>query len=268
MTSAVTAATRVGRRALLIGFADFRSNHTPAEWLGGWALRLVFQVVFFASAGLLVGGDETVRYMAVGNALAVGVIESATSVLALGWERASGRLALMMATPGSHVTALLARQGSAPFQGLLSSTVVFLVVWALFRLPVPGPSAVLLLPVALLTFVSVYCYGLLIGALVIRRPSAGWAALNVSYLLLMTFCGVNVATGFWPGPITAAAQALPVTHGIEAFRGVLAGRPFSWVLGQSGLELLVSLCWLLAAVLVLRWKLAADRRAGTLDFGR
>jgi ABC-2 type transport system permease protein len=252
---------------LLIGFADFRSNHTAAEWLGGWALRLVFQVVFFASAGLLVGGDETVRYMAVGNALAVGVIESATSVLALGWERASGRLALMVATPGNHVAALLARQGSAPFQGLLSSTVVFLVVWGLFRLPVPGPSALLLLPVALLTFVSVYCYGLLIGVAVIRRPSAGWAALNVSYLLLMTFCGVNVAPGFWPGPITTVAQVLPVTHGIEAFRGLLAGRPLPWVVAQSALELLVGMGWLAAAVLVVRAKLAADRRAGTLDFG-
>ena len=267
MTSSVAAAARVGRRALLIGFADFRTNHTPAEWLGGWALRLVFQVVFFASAGMLVGGDETVRFMAVGNVLAVGVIESATSVLALGWERYSGRLALLVAAPGNATVALLGRQGSAPFQGLLSSSVVFLVVSAVFRLPVPGPTALLLLPVAFLTFVSVYCYGFLVGVLVIRRPSAGWAALNVSYLLLMTFCGVNVAGGFWPAPITALTQVLPVTHGLAAFRGVLAGAPMPSVLVQTGIEVLVGVGWLVAAVVLLRWRLAAERRAGTLDFG-
>lgn len=258
----------VGRRALLVGFADFRTHYTVTSWLGGWGLRLVFQVAFFAGAGVLIGDDELVRYLAVGNVLAVGIIESATAVLAIGWERHSGRLALLVAAPGNHLTALFAGKAFAPVQGLLSSTVVFLVVWPMFDLRVPGLTTLWLLPVAFVTCVAVYCYGFFAGVLMIRHPTAGWASLNVAYLLLMVFCGVNVNPDFWPGPITALTQLLPVTHGMTAFRAVLDGAPATSALPQVGLELLVATGWLVAAAVLLRHRLARERWAGTLDFGR
>jgi ABC-2 type transport system permease protein len=264
----VLTTARVGGRALLIGFADFRADYSVVSWLGGWALRLVFQVAFFAGAGVLLGDHAVVRYLAVGNVIAVGIIESATPVLMLGWERLSGRLALLVAAPGNHVTALFARQGSAPVQGLLSSSVVFLVVWPVFGLRLPGLATLWLVPLAFATFVAVYCYGFFAGVLMIRHPSAGWASLNVSYLLLMVFCGVNVDPGFWPAPVTAATQLLPVTHGLAACRAVLNGAPVLRTLPQLGLEALVAAGWLAAGAVLLRRRLAAERRAGTLDFGR
>lgn len=262
------ATVRVGRRALLIGFADFRTNFTVTSWLGGWGLRLVFQVAFFAGAGVLIGDDELVRYLAVGNVLAVGIIESSIAVLAIGWERRSGRLALLVAAPGNHLTALFAGKASAPGQGLLSSTVVFLVVWPVFGLRAPGLDSLWLPPIVLVTCVAVYCYGFFIGVLMIRHPTAGWASLNVAYLLLMVFCGVNVGPDFWPGPLTALTQVLPVTHGLSAFRAVLDGAPVASALPQLGQECLVGAGWLVAAAVLLRCRLARERSAGTLDFGR
>jgi ABC-2 type transport system permease protein len=263
-----TAAAHVGWRALVIGFADFRTNYSLTSWLGGWALRLVFQVAFFAGAGALVGDHATVRYLAVGNVIAVGILESVTPVLILGWERLSGRLALLMASPGNHVTAIFARPASAPVQGLLSATVVFLVVWPAFGLRVPGLTTLWLLPFAFVSFVAVYCYGFFAGVLTIRHPAAGWASLNVSYLLLMVLCGVNVSPSFWPTPVTAVAEVLPVTHGLAACRAMLDGAPVLSALRQVGVELLVAAGWLIAAVVLLRHRLAVERRTGTLDFGR
>jgi ABC-2 type transport system permease protein len=94
-----------------------------------------------------------------------------------------------------------------------------------------------------------------------------WAILNLGYLPIMAFCGVNVPVSFWAPPLQAIAQVLPLTHGLDAIRTVLAGGPATTVLGQVGLEIAVGAGWLAIA----SWSIGQVARrgvvTGSLEFG-
>jgi ABC-2 type transport system permease protein len=97
------------------------------------------------------------------------------------------------------------------------------------------------------------------------RPSLQWLAINVGYLSVMTFAGVNVAVGYWPQPLQDLAVVLPLTHGLEALRALLDGGPAATTaLGVVG-ELAVAAGWLVVTVGLLRFAVAKGRRTGSLE---
>ncbi|WP_018686053.1 ABC transporter permease [Actinokineospora enzanensis] len=263
--STLRAQLRIIPAAARIGLAEYRAHYTVRSWLGGWALRLTFQVVFFTSVGLVVGNADTVRYLAVGNVVAVMTMESVGAMAFVAGERRGGKLPLLMAAPGSHLVALAARSLNAPVGGLLSSTVVFLVVAPVFDIPLPGARTLLLIPLVLICALTTYCYGLLFSALVMRFPTLAWPALNVSYLTIMAFAGVNVPVSYWPRPVATLADGLPVTHGLAAVRALLSGGDWAGIVGAAGAELLVGVGWLAVAGLAMHLLLENARRTGGLD---
>ncbi len=54
---------------------------------------------------------------------------------------------------------------------------------------------------------------------------------NIAFGILLVFCGVNVALGDLPGWMETIAKGLPLTHGIEAARGLAAGSSLGEVSG-------------------------------------
>jgi ABC-2 type transport system permease protein len=100
------------------------------------------------------------------------------------------------------------------------------------------------LPVLLIVGLASHFYGAALGSIMLRFPQLNWLVLNVGYLLVMTFAGVHVPPSFWPAPLRLMAQVLPVTHGLAAVRGILAGASPAAALGSVLLELAVSAGWL------------------------
>ncbi|MEU9036341.1 ABC transporter permease [Streptomyces sp. NPDC048352] len=268
MTGALASRLAITRNAARLGFAEYRAQYTLQSWLFGWGLRLVFQVIFFATIGMVIGDQDTVRYLAVGNIVAVGTIESASSVLSIVRDRRNGTMSLLVAAPGDHIVALLSRSLNSPVAGFTSSMAVLVCIVPVFGIPLPGAASLVIPAVILLACFSAYCYGTFIGAVVMRFPNAGWGALNVAYLLLMAFTGVNVPVSYWPAPVAALTALLPVTHGLSALRHLLDGAPAVRVLGQLALEAAVSVGWLAAAALLLAVLVKRDRRTGGLDTAR
>jgi ABC-2 type transport system permease protein len=257
----------LSRTASVIGFATFRSMYTPWSWLFGWCLRLVFQVVFFALIGLLLGNSQTVDYLLVGNVVAVAGLEATSVIVALSRERWLGTLPLMAATPAGIPTMLLMSNINWPVTALLSAAATLLVCAVAFGLSVSAASVVLALPVVFVCAVSAFGYGSAIGVMVLRAPSLDFTMMNVAYLTLMTFTGVNVPVSFWPAPIRQLAQLMPLTHGLEAVRGLLGGRAPTAVLAEVGAEVAVAAGWLTVAVLLIRRFVEQARRAGRLELG-
>ncbi|MFF7635954.1 ABC transporter permease [Kitasatospora sp. NPDC008050] len=265
MSEALATRVEITRNAARLGFAEYRSQYTLRSWFFGWGLRLIFQVVFFATIGTVVGDSHTVRYLAVGNILAVGTIESTSSVLSLVRDRRNGTLELLVSAPGDAITALLSRSLNNPVSGFASSMVVLLFIVPIFGIHLPGAAAVAIAPIVLLSCFSAYCYGAFIGAITMRFPNAGWGALNVAYLILMAFTGVNVPLSYWPAPVAAVADLLPVTHGLSALRGLLDGAPAGRVCAQLAAEATVAAGWLAAAALLLSVLIRHGRKTGGLD---
>lgn len=79
-------------------------------------------------------------------------------------------------------------------------------------------------------------------------------------------CGVNVPLSFFPEPVQIAARALPLTHGLEAVRGILAAAPAAQVLADVAVEAVLGLAWFAAAATSFRWFAEGGRRDGSIEF--
>jgi len=86
-------------------------------------------------------------------------------------------------------------------------------------------------------------------------------------LFLMVMTGVQVPVAFWPAPVRFVAQGLPLTHGLQAVRDLLAGSPARGILLNIGLEILVGFGWLFVAIVTFRRLAISGRKDGSIEFG-
>lgn len=257
----------VTRQSAIFAVEEMRATHTWRTYLFGWLLRLILQTTFFSLAAGYFGTRVTKQYALVGNAIVLGCLESMIVVLMMAGERATGTLPLLATAPTSHVPIYLGRGLHWMASGMLSSTVALVVLPPLLGVPLPWPRAAVALPLIPLVCVTSYCYGCVLGAVGLRHMAIIWLLLNLGYLPIMAFCGVNVPVSFWPWPLRAIAEIMPVTHGLMAVRAVLAGSSAPAVLGDVGLEAAVGIGWLCLACFALSHIVRRGIAAGTLEFG-
>ena len=258
---------RVLKHAALASYADFIAFYTWRTWTFTWLARLLIQVCFYALIGRLLGSAEQVEYLLVGNAVAVVSIDATVVILLAIGERRAGTLALMVAAPSTHVTVYLGRGLHHLAAGITAATIAFFVLPPLFDVSLPQPRALLVPLMIAVVGLACYCYGTFVASLVLGFPGVRWVALNVSYLTLMTFCGVSVPVSFWPGWLEAICSVLPMTHGLAAIRATLDGAAPGTVLVQLGLELAVALGWLVLAAFSFDRMVRRGRANGSIEFG-
>ncbi len=259
-------ALRIIRQILILDIAEIRAVYTWRTWVFGWLLRLLCQAAFFALIGRFVGSALVMQYVLVGNAVALVCLESTIVVISLSGERRSGTLPLLAMAPVSHVPIYLGRGLHWVASGMASSLIAWLILPPVLGVPLPWPRAAYAIPVFAVVAASSYGYGCVLGSLALRVPGLQWLMLNLGYLSVMAFCGVNVPTSFWPTPIRIAANLLPLTHGLAAIRGILAGAPVAGVFADIGLECLVAAGWFTCAVLLVDRLVTGGRKDGSLEF--
>ncbi|WUI03683.1 hypothetical protein OHR68_18345 [Spirillospora sp. NBC_00431] len=261
----MTHTLRIARESLVLGFAEMSAVYTWRTWTFGWLVRLLCQATFYALLGQYVGDDQTMRYVLVGNIVVLACLESTIVVISLAGERAMGTLPLLVIAPSGHLPVYLGRGLQWTVTGLTSSLVAWLALPPLLGVPLPWPRALYAIPVIVLILASSYGYGCALAGVALRLRGVEWLVLNFAYGIVMTFGGVNVPVGTWPGPLRVAVNALPVVHGLEAVRGILDGAPVGRVLGLVGIEALVGACWYAVAALSMGRLVAVGRRDGSLD---
>ena len=257
---------RILRHAAAQGLAEFRLVYTWKAWLAGWLLRLLTQVAFFALIGRLLGSQEQVRYIVVGNAVALITLEAMVVVASSAWERQQGTLPLLVAAPAGHVPVYLGRGVQWLATGMASATTALVVLPFVLGVPLPWPRALAALPVLALVGLTSYCLGCFLASLVLRLLPLQWLALNLGYLVPMTIAGVNVPVSFWPAWVQVVANCLPLTHGLQAVRLLLAGAPAGEVWWQLAAEAAVGGWWLLAALVSLQRLVEHGRSDGSIEF--
>jgi ABC-2 type transport system permease protein len=255
------------RGGALQGFAELRATYTWRTWTGGWLLRVLSQVMFFALLGRLLRSAERTQYLAVGNAVALVSIEAAFVIRSMCSERAQGTLPLILASPGSPMPVYLGRGAHWLCTGFLSSAITLAAVPWLLGVPLRPDRLLTVLPMLPVIGLSTYCYGTFMGALALRSPRWQWLVMNVAYLSLLTLSGVNVPLTYWPVPLRVLAQVLPLSHGLSAVRTALHGGPTTAVLGGLGLEVLVGAGWLALAAASGKRLISRGRVNGSVDFG-
>ena len=257
---------RVLRYAALSGFQDFGYTYTVWSWALGLFLRMMTQVAFFASIGRLLGSQDQVAYLLIGNAVMAAAVGCLTATTATTWERGAGTLPLLVASPTSALVVLMGRSVFFIANGLAFSLGALVLVPPLFDVVIPWGRFPALVALVALVAVSTYFAATFLGGLVLAATAARRTVPNLARLTMMAFCGVSVPRSVFPDVVSGAAGLLPLTHGLDAIRELLgAGRP-AVVLGDAGLEALVGAGWLLASLATFHRLAEAGRRDGSIVF--
>ena len=125
----------------------------------------------------------------------------------------------------------------------------------------------LVLPLTAVVAISSYCFGTLLAGLVFRYREISSLVVNTTYVALMAACGVNVPLSYYPRAIEWLSHFLPLTNGLLAIRGVLAGTGAGTIAGHVGLEAAVGVGWMALAMLSFDRLAARGRLDGSLDYG-
>ncbi len=264
--NAVRHSARVLRYAALSGFQDFGFTYTIRSWAFGLFLRMMTQVAFFASIGQLLGSKDQVEYLLIGNAVVAAAVGCLTATTATTWERNAGTLPLLVASPTSPLVVLMGRSVFFIANGLAFSLGALVLVPPLFDVTIPWARFPTVAALVVLVTVTTYFAATFLGGLVLRATSARRTVPNVARLVMMAFCGVNVPRSVFPPAVSWAAGLLPLTHGLEAIRGLLSNARPAAVVGSIGLELLVGAGWLLLSLLTFHRLAEAGRREGSIVF--
>lgn len=255
---------RILRWSCTSALADLRTMYTWKTWVFAWLVRVLCQVMFFGVIGWLVGSAETTRFLVIGNAVYVGVTAAMLVVQSTSWERLTGTLPLLVASPANPFTVFAGRSAQWLLDGLAISAISLFMVGALFGIELPLPRALLfalLMPVVL---GSVYSFGLLLGAIGLRMMGLRNIISSLGHSILMVWCGVQVPPTYWPAWVQRITDFLPLKHGLIAIRNLLDQR--GPILRPIMLELLVGIGWLLIAMLAFRRLAEGGRKDGSIEF--
>jgi len=234
---------RILGHAARTGYEDYFVEIGVRVWLLGWFLRVVVQVVFFALIGRLLGSEEQVRYLLIGNAVMLAAVGALLSVAGTTWERRAGTLPLLV----------------------VISMGALLIVAPIFDVSLPWARMPLVVPLVVVVALSTYALGTFLGGLVLHAMSTRNIVSNLAQTTMMAICGVNVPLSYYPDAVQWLAHALPLTHGLLAIRELLAGAGGATVLAYTGAELLVGLGWLALALLTFDRLAEHGRRDGSIE---
>ena len=257
--------------ALRVFFVGGRiSYHALFNWIspGMYVTTMLgsplFQILFFTYLGRYAGGQDD-DFFIVGNAVQVSAMAGIYGmVMGIANERQFGTLSPLLATPANRLAVFAGRGLPFIVNGLAVSTFGFVSAWALLDFG-PDPSVLPALAVVVtVTVVSCTSLGALIGSIGLRARDVFFAA-NLVYFLMLLFCGVNVDVSDLPGWMEAVGRGLPLTHGIEAARLVVAGETLGDVGGLVATEAAIGAAYAVAAYALFRLFEAEGRRRASLE---
>ena len=257
---------RIFFQALRVGYTDFTLFWTWKSWIGSWLLRTVSSAMTWVLLGRLVGGERTVEYLLIGNAVLAGPASVCWTIASSTWDRFEGVYPLQVIAPSSLLPSLAGRSFVWVLNGIVTSWVVFAVLALGFDLPFPTRALWLVPPLVVVICLSTFGYSLLVGAFVARAPRLRIMINFGSTNVLMALSGVSVPISFWPAGIRALTTILPVTHGLRAVRLSFAGGALAEIALLSLRELTTGLVWLALAWLVVDKLAASGRRDGSIEF--
>lgn len=254
------------RCAIQSGLADFATIYTWRTWTLGWLSRVLAQVAFFALIGRLLDSPDATRFLLIGNAVLIAVVEAAFVVASTTWERRTGTLPLLIAAPASPFVVFFGRSLYWLASGTASASIALFVLGPVFGVTLPLPAALAAVPLIGLVSFAAYCLGLALAGLVLNAMLLRNIVGNLLWWTLALLGGVQVPTAFWPTWAERVAAVLPVHHGLTAVRALLDGGQSAVVMREATWEAVVAVAWFAVAALSFDRLARRGRRDGSIEF--
>jgi ABC-2 type transport system permease protein len=249
------------------GYLSYRALFSwvnPFTYVIAILIPSLTQLTFFVFLGRAAHVEDDTYYV-VGNALVAAAAPCLFGMAqTIAGERWSHTLSLLVVSPANRVAVFVGRALPATANGIVVSVWTLVIASLIFGITIPGSAIV---PVALAIVVSAFsCVGLgLFNASLGLRWRETAVMSNILLYALLIFAGVNVPLDRLPGWASTLAQGLPITHGAEAARGAVAGKPFSEVGKLLAAELLVGAAYVAFGLVTLRLFEREARRGATLE---
>ena len=249
------------------GLISFRALF---NWLSPWIyipsmlVAPIFQILLFAYIGRN-AGVESDAFFVIGNAVQYSAIPCLFAMAnTIAGERWTQTLGIVLVTPARRVPLFLGRSLPVVVNGFFVSMFSLVVGSLLLGVRIPGSAW---LPLALVVAVAAMsCTGLgLVNAALGLRVRETAVLSNVLFGVLLIFCGVNVALDALPGWMAAVGSWLPLTHAIEAARGLAAGGTLGSVAGLVLSEVALGVVYGAIGLVALRLLEVEGRRHATLE---
>jgi len=255
----------VYRQGLCVGVCDFRLFWTLRSWFFAWMLRILTNAFAWVLLGRVVGSEDRVHYLLIGNAVSAGSSASLWASNAMTWFRYEGTHPLLVIAPGSVLAAVAGRTSIWMFNGIATASVSFMAMWLAFGVR-PDPHS---LPWVFVSIVAVcagsFWFAVFMGALLTNQTRYRNIVLDISGMGMLACCGASVPITFWPAPIQWLAQCLPMTHGLIAIRKLLSTPANFDITYELGLELLVCMTWAVMSLSTVRRLFEAGRSDGSIE---
>ncbi len=236
----------------------------PASYVASIVLAPMTYMLFFMYLGTSATGSGTADFYLVGNALTMAAVNGIFGVtMAVGNERNFGTLLYLLGSPANRLAIFLGRAFFNVLNGFVTVTICF--GWAfllgldLHRADLAG----LALVIVVVTF-STSGLGLLIGSISLMTLNVMFVN-NTIFFVLLVFSGANLPLAQMPGWIQWGGAVLPMTRGIQAARGLVAGQSIAQVWPLLAWEVAIGAVFALAGYAVFAWFESQARRLGTLE---
>lgn len=249
------------------GLTSYRALFTwirPAILIPTFVVLPIFQILLFVYIGRSVHLKSD-QFFVIGNALQFAATPCLFAMAqTISGERQQHTLQLILVTPAPRLSLFLGRSLPVIANGFLASALSMVIASTLLGISVPLGAVA---PLALTILVaSLSCTGLgLVNAALGLRVRETVVLSNVIFGLLLVFCGVNVPLDRLPQWMAAAANYLPLTHGIAAARRLAGGAAFHSVSNEIALELVVGTAYSVVGFTLLRAFEHESRRTASLD---
>jgi ABC-2 type transport system permease protein len=239
-------------------------------WLNPWiavpmfVIAPLFQLLFFAYLGRTTDVEDD-TYFVVGNGLLAvalpGLLGMSGSV---DGERAAKTLGMLLASPANRLALFLGRTVPAIVNGFAVSAFCLVSGTLLLDVHVAASAVPALALVIVVCAFSCSALGLCAGAIGLRaRNIISFSWLFVPVLLLVS--GANVPRDRLPDWLQAIGSGLPLTHGIEAARDLVAGQTLADTGRLPLLELAIGVAYAGIGILLLRLFELESRRTASLE---
>jgi ABC-2 type transport system permease protein len=240
------------------------------NWISPWVFvphmvgYPVFEILFFAYLGRFaeVQSDE---WFLIGNAfMGIAVTGFFGMSAAIAGERRSQTLLTLLASPANRLALFLGRALPSILTGVVVAALAFTICALILDVSFTAAELRGLVVAALACSFACTAFGLCIGSLALRGRNVTLFADCVAGSMLL-LSGANVPLEDLPGWIQALSEILPLTHGIEAGRGLAEGETFSDVSGLLAAEVGIGTCYFVLGLALLRFFEIQGRKAATLE---
>ncbi|MFB8141363.1 ABC transporter permease [Streptomyces parvus] len=248
------------RQGFVVARTDFAWFYSWKTWLGGWLVRVLCQVAFYSMIGVMVGDADYVVYVVLGAAMMICVAETLMTVASTTWDLNLGTFPLLAASPVVPGYYYFGRSVMWPLSATVTTSIAIFVMSFFFELGWAAARLPLVVPLVLLTSFATYCMALVLGAVAVLAPGARNVMSAVVTMAITAFCGAVAPVGFWPDAVGWAARAVPVTHGLDAIRGLESGASPGSVAASAGLVGLAGVVWFAIAMLAFRGLFIRSRK--------